>query len=343
MVSNQLVLGTLLVGIFFNTYLYGLVTYQFAAYHVSKFNDPLWIRVFVGILFALDTFHTAAVIYMAWEYCVTNYNNPDILAVALWPYTFTPIGTAMAAVITHIFLGYRIYRLTERLWIFVIVLFVAAATFALGVACGTKAWMIRTLADLPVLNGLVITWLVMQVAIDAFITITLVFVLWRAKTNFRATDTVINRLIRGAIQTGLFASIFSLGDMLAFALAPETNFYGMFAIPLGRIYTNTLMDTLLMREGLRGILSKSADGSLEPSSSIWGTNHSQAGNFSRISFNKSHLRTHGAVDVTGSQFDASPAVVTTDAYRDNDGDSKYQAPTEADSQDRHGDIKVVPA
>lgn len=115
---------------------------------------------------------------------------------------------------------------------------------------------------------------------DPYNLVTLVFVLWSAKTNFRATDTVINRLIRGAIQTGLFASIFSLGDMLAFSLAPETNFYGMFAIPLGRIYTNvsvcfrvgleqwidggqqTLMDTLLMREGLRGILSKSADGSL---------------------------------------------------------------------------------
>ena len=99
---------------------------------------------------------------------------------------------------------------------------------------------------------------------------TLGYLLARSKTGFRQTDSVINQLIRGAIQTGLFAGIFSLGDLITFAKLPETNFYGMFAIPIGRIYTNvsavscmtiqarliygfsqTLLDTLLSRRGLR--------------------------------------------------------------------------------------------
>ena len=49
---------------------------------------------------------------------------------------------------------------------------------------------------------------------------------------------MLNRLIRGAIQTGLFAGIFSIGDLITFTRWPQTNFYGMFAIPIGRIYTN---------------------------------------------------------------------------------------------------------
>ena len=32
--------------------------------------------------------------------------------------------------------------------------------------------------------------------------------------------------------------IFSVGDLITFALLPNTNLYGMFAIPVGRIYTN---------------------------------------------------------------------------------------------------------
>ena len=67
---------------------------------------------------------------------------------------------------------------------------------------------------------------------------TLGFLLWRAKTGFSKTDTVLNRLIRGAIQTGLFAAIFAAGDLITFLRVPTTNFYGMFAIPIGRIYTN---------------------------------------------------------------------------------------------------------
>ena len=87
-------------------------------------------------------------------------------------------------------------------------------------------------------------------------------------------DTILNRFIRGAIQTGLFASTFSLGFLITFVLLPNTNFYGMFAIHIGRIYTNvsalgatdgadlnldfsfflswkTLLDTLLTRELLK--------------------------------------------------------------------------------------------
>ncbi|KAN0073624.1 hypothetical protein V8E55_012231 [Tylopilus felleus] len=44
-----------------------------------------------------------------------------------------------------------------------------------------------------------------------------------------------------AIQTALFASIFALGDLIRFLALPDTNLYGMFAIPLGRIDTNASM------------------------------------------------------------------------------------------------------
>ncbi|KAF9494959.1 hypothetical protein BDN71DRAFT_1507106 [Pleurotus eryngii] len=326
------VIGTLLVGIFFNTYLYGLVTYQFMVYYNSPFKDPAWIRVFVGILVVLDTFHTAATIYMAWEYCVTNFDNPAILTVALWPYTFTPIGTALAAFLTQIFLGYRMYRLTGQLYLFIILLVFAITSFALGVTCGVKAWIIEELAKLPVLDGLVTAWLAMQMGIDLYITIALCWILSQAKTKFRATDTVINRLMRGAIQTGVFATIFSLGDLAAFLALPHTNIYGMFAIPLGRIYTNTLMDTLLMREGLREVLARSEDGSgMDPNSSIWGRSTGNRG-LSRISFNKSiHQSTTGRV-VT------NPG--TADQRDDNKVDHMY---VDREERDIFSDVKPTPS
>ncbi|KAG6331638.1 hypothetical protein ID866_7451 [Astraeus odoratus] len=248
-------LGTLLVGIFFNTYLYGLVSYQFAAYYRSvlppEFNDRPAVKYMVLFLFLLDTFHSASVVYMAWTYVVANFGNPAALAVAEWPYTFTPIGTAAAALTTQLFLGYRIWCLSESNILYGIIIIMAIPSFVLGLACSIKAWIIKVLEDLPQINNLVIAWLAMQVIVDTFVTVTLITILIRSKTGYRKTDTVLNRLIRGAIQTGLFAGIFSLGDLVSFLVLPTTNFYGMFAIPIGRIYTNTLLDTLLAREQLK--------------------------------------------------------------------------------------------
>lgn len=154
----------------------------------------------------------------------------------------------------------RILRLTGSWILFGIVIAVSVPSAILGIACGTRAWIIKVyvysesalrspsvsqiisplfrMSELPKLNGLVTAWLALQSAVDIYITLVLSIVLWRSKTGFRRTDSVLNSLIRGSIQTGLFATIFSLGDLITFLKAPLTNFYGMFAFPIGRIYTN---------------------------------------------------------------------------------------------------------
>lgn len=252
-------LGTFLVGIIFNTYLYGLVTFQFAKYWRTKFDDPLAIKLMIFFLFVLDTFHSMAVVYMLWWYCVTNYTNPSVLAFGHWPHMFTPIATALAAVMTQTFLGYRIYRLCRSKMIYGLILVIAIPACVLGIITGVRALIIQVLAGLPVLNNIIIGWLAMQVGCDFLITGILIFLLWRSKTGFRKTDSVVNRLMRGAVQTGLFAGIFSAADLATFLTLPETNLYGMFAIPIGRIYTNTLLDTLLARGELREILAGPID------------------------------------------------------------------------------------
>ncbi|KAJ3491476.1 hypothetical protein NLI96_g727 [Meripilus lineatus] len=262
----DLTIGTLLVGIVFNTYLYGLVCFQFLRYYREEFNDPLPIKAMVSVLFFVDTVHSTSLVYMLYVYCVTNYGNPEIFSVALWPYTLTPIATAVAALLTQAFLGYRILRLTGSWILFGIVIAVSVPSAILGIACGTRAWIIKVMSELPKLNGLVTAWLALQSAVDIYITLVLSIVLWRSKTGFRRTDSVLNSLIRGSIQTGLFATIFSLGDLITFLKAPLTNFYGMFAFPIGRIYTNTLLDTLLARNELRQALSGIDISTTKPSS-----------------------------------------------------------------------------
>lgn len=69
-------------------------------------------------------------------------------------------------------------------------------------------------------------------------------------------DSIISRLIRGAIQTGCFVTIFTIGNLIAASelffvtffivtcnilyavTSPSKNIYGMFAFPIGRLYTN---------------------------------------------------------------------------------------------------------
>ncbi|SJL11355.1 uncharacterized protein ARMOST_14758 [Armillaria ostoyae] len=187
---------------------------------------------------------------------VENYTNPEILLIAPWPYPFTVISEAIAAILVHHFLGFRLYRLTGKLYLYVGLMICAVTVFGLGITTGVKAWIIHEVLKLIVLKPIIITWLVGQTVMDLFLTSSLSFVLYRSRTGFRTTDSVINQLIRGTIQTGVFSSIFAVA--LLDVGSPTTNLYGMFAMPVGRIYTNTLMDTLISREKLKETLTSEA-------------------------------------------------------------------------------------
>ncbi|KAG9312382.1 hypothetical protein JVU11DRAFT_6759 [Chiua virens] len=205
----------------------------------------------VLFLFVLDTFQSISAIYMAYYYTVKNYCNPDALAFGIWPYGFTPLGTALAAFVTQIYLGFRIWRLAGNKLLSAVVPILAIPSLVMGVTVGIQAIVIGVIAKMERLTPLVTAWLSLQVITDAYITITLVIIFVRWRGGFRKTDTILNRLIRGAIQTGLLAGIFSICDLAAFVALPRMYLYSTFAIPIGRIYTNTLMDTLLTRQRIR--------------------------------------------------------------------------------------------
>ncbi|KAJ7314953.1 hypothetical protein DFH08DRAFT_1040555 [Mycena albidolilacea] len=230
-----------------NTYLYGLVANQYMNYVNHKFNDPAWIRAIVIILFVLDTTHSAVGIYAAWDLCVTNFNNPNILGTVNWTVSFTAVATATSGVVTQTFLIHRVFKLTKNKWLVVFLATLSIGGYVCGWITAVKSGIIKEVGKFRQILPLAIGWLALLCIVDLLITAILIFVLVHSKTGFHHTDTIINRLIRGAIQTGLFVSMFALGDLFSSIFALHTSIHLMFAYPIGRIYTNTLLDTLNAR------------------------------------------------------------------------------------------------
>ncbi|KAJ7164779.1 hypothetical protein C8R43DRAFT_1086174 [Mycena crocata] len=245
------IVGVLLLGLFFNTYLYGICTYQFVVYVQAKFKDSWWIKTVVGALFVTDTIHSAVAIYAAWDTCVTNYANPANLVYVGWTIPFTAVATSFTAILTQFFLGHRVFLLTNSAPLFVLISVLSVLGFVFGCVAGIKSGIINEVANFAPLAPYVTAWLALQTSADLLITLCLTVALTRSKTGFRTTDTIINRLIGGAIRTGLFASIFALADLFSFLLHRNTNLYAMFAYPIGRIYTNTLLNTLNSRANMK--------------------------------------------------------------------------------------------
>ncbi|KAJ7290526.1 hypothetical protein C8J57DRAFT_1276055 [Mycena rebaudengoi] len=248
--------GATLMGILVNLFLLtGVLLSQFSTYwNSSAYKDPLWIRLGVIFLFTLNVVHQGAVMYMAWFYCVENFNNPVAVQHSLWAYPFTALNIAVLAIMNQAFQSWRIWVFIQNRLVVGGLLLTALAVFITGAVAGAQSWILSDLRKLAALQPLVEANLALQAALDILISGILTYCFSKSKTSLGSTDMVLNRLIRGAIESGVFTSVCALGELLSFRFAAGTYIIGLFALPFPRIYTHTIMDHLIRRQGLRNML-----------------------------------------------------------------------------------------
>ncbi|EIW82781.1 hypothetical protein CONPUDRAFT_120916 [Coniophora puteana RWD-64-598 SS2] len=247
-------LGLFLVGVFFNTYLYGLVTRQCCAYFTAKFQDRWLVKAMIAFMFLLDSVETIGLIYNLYDWAVTNFTNPSIVTAGNeWPYTTTPFWVGTSAIMTQFFLAWRIWSLSGNRILPAIASMLAVIAWAFCLVSGIKATIIKQPKHLAEINGYVATWMIIQVITDLLIATTLIVILVRSKSGLAKSlnTSIFNRLIGAAIQTGLVAGLFSVIGLTLFVLWPTSNWEAVFIPPIGGIYAITILDTLLARLDVR--------------------------------------------------------------------------------------------
>ncbi|KAL0577809.1 hypothetical protein V5O48_004176 [Marasmius crinis-equi] len=105
-----------------------------------------------------------------------------------WVTPFTASVTGFCALLAQGFLGHRVWILTKSKILVAVIGFLSFMGCLGGFIAGIKSGIIAKLG--------------FQTAADIVITVSLASVLSRSRTGFRRTDNILNRLIRGAIQTG---------------------------------------------------------------------------------------------------------------------------------------------
>ncbi|KAJ7133243.1 hypothetical protein C8R44DRAFT_772087, partial [Mycena epipterygia] len=135
------------------------------------------------------------------------------------------------------------------------ILAAALATCGLGIAIVILQCVFLQLSNSPALHSVGEANLALQCFIEVLIAIILSITYSRwLKTSSTRMDRVLNRLIRTAIQSGFFTAVFALGILLSVRFSPATNMSTLFALPIGQIYTHTIMDYFVGREELRKML-----------------------------------------------------------------------------------------
>ncbi|KAE9397175.1 hypothetical protein BT96DRAFT_996014 [Gymnopus androsaceus JB14] len=252
----SLLIGPFVVGSYFNAILYGVLLVQANIYYSTSKGDRLWMRYLVLFLIIAETVDVIADFELIWQPLITENGTSRALEVSPTALRAEPVVTATISTLVEIYMGWRIRKLTSSNLLFGLIAFLAFSSLVGGVSSTILVSLMPEYSQFINFQGAILTWLISSATADIVIAVSLVVYLVKNKGNFKATDTVIDRIIRVTVQTGALTSIAAISDCLTFVLDSHSTLQFIWDLPLAKLYTISLLSSLNARAQWQRMLDK---------------------------------------------------------------------------------------
>ncbi|KAI0710831.1 hypothetical protein C8Q76DRAFT_798357 [Earliella scabrosa] len=246
---GALLMGTVTAGI-----LYGVSCSQVFYYYTRYLTDPVGVKTLVAAVWLSDTTHQALIIQSVYSYLITEYGNAAALRIPNVAIIIEVMFNAITQILVQSFFAHRIWKLSGRkIYLVAPVAALALAEFIASVLYVVRAFRVRDFEKIggPGVKALSICMIAFAAAGDIFIAGILCTILHSSKTGFSRSNTLINKLMVFAINTGLLTSVCACASLITFWVYPNTFVYICFYFLMGRLYSNSLMATLNARKSLQ--------------------------------------------------------------------------------------------
>ncbi|KIY50422.1 hypothetical protein FISHEDRAFT_71483 [Fistulina hepatica ATCC 64428] len=108
-------LGATFIGIVISTILFGITVLQSYLYFADgSAGDPIFLKIFVAVMLAIDAFHVALLCHLYYYYTVSNFGNLIALAAAVWSMDIQIGVGVLLSTMVQWFYAWRIYKLSNQ-------------------------------------------------------------------------------------------------------------------------------------------------------------------------------------------------------------------------------------
>ncbi|KZT39158.1 hypothetical protein SISSUDRAFT_665168 [Sistotremastrum suecicum HHB10207 ss-3] len=261
--------GVLMICIFLTSSLYGLTSFQGISYFRTFSNDSIPLKATVLFVIALSTLHMCLCWSFMYRFFIVGFGDYLSLLIPPWSVKITVPVTCAVQTICHLFFVGRLWTLSSKnkpLCGTLVLMDIAhvGSIAAFTVKC-FEATYITDLIRIPTNMHMMTACLVICVSSDVVITLSMCYYLYKGRTGYKRTDTLLTTLIIYSINTGIVTAI---GDtmvvILSQALPENVAFFAVFEVTI-ELFANAMLTSLNTRTQLRSRLVNYCDTiNLEP-------------------------------------------------------------------------------
>ncbi|KAN0141832.1 hypothetical protein V8E53_000294 [Lactarius tabidus] len=261
--------GAAFIGLLASTALLGLTAAQTWIYYRNYGErDSKLLKYFIAFVTFMDAIHTYLCTYVVYWYLIRNFGNVENLDIVMWALSSqVPVGINVNAVV-QLYYAKRVYAVSQSLIFPVIIVVLVVVFVALGIFFTERGAVLNRLSLFHSLTWAMCTGMIASAVADLLIAVLMCWYLFRKKTGFARTDSIITTLMAYSINSGLVTAILAGTMAITFLVSPSSMIWMAVYWLMSKCYVNSLLAMLNSRDYLRDRSAAS------PSSNVDGVNMS---------------------------------------------------------------------
>ncbi|KAJ7051076.1 hypothetical protein C8F01DRAFT_1091863 [Mycena amicta] len=242
--------GTLLIGSWLAFLVSGAAIPEVIRYFRKHPDDSAQRKGFVSLCILMCLVALAGDCSEAYLLTVTFWVPDEFAALARASISLYVLGNGMIGVLVDSFLISRFYAL--NLWVTCGLSLIVLAAFGSSIAVTIALQTSDAVATgRHKVHTTAIIWLVCEAAADVGVAAALIWKLRTMRTSFEKTNTLIHRLVLGAIQTGAVTSLLAILVVITFVHNPTSNVETGIVYLTAPCYLHTLLYNVNLRHRSR--------------------------------------------------------------------------------------------
>ncbi|KAK0222577.1 hypothetical protein EDD85DRAFT_260288 [Armillaria nabsnona] len=268
-------MGAIYIGATVATAFWGITAMQSMTYFSRFPNDWWFYRFAVGLLWIVDTLYLIFCAHALYYYLIKNFANPQALTTIVWSFKTDIMFLGLLILLVDIVYAVRIWMLGRFFhktvpWLIAVVI---AATTAVVINEIHAIFTIKTYQDAAKVSKSIEALLGTTAGVDILICGAMSYYLLKSRSvsNFSSTSKPLLVLSRFVVVSGLATTICALTILITFVAIPGSLVATGIATPLPRVYLNSLLAMLNMRNSHHQdniVISSSGGGGSLPSTAL---------------------------------------------------------------------------
>ncbi|OBZ78237.1 hypothetical protein A0H81_02450 [Grifola frondosa] len=244
--------GPLVLGYQFNWALFGVLSVQVYIYNQAGVPDGKFTKGIVYGIFILETLQTILATHDSFHQLALSWGNLEKLTGLYLAWLTLPVLTGITSAIIQCFYAWRIYILSSSK---ILTGRHHDDRAHAGLRCNRGGVAGPDFSGCPGhASGYLqddggVAW--GTASCDVIISFSMVWLLSRSRRGFKQTDTILNKLIRLIVETGLATAVLAIVELTLF-LTFKHNFYHVTpSLILSKLYSNSMLVLLNNRISMR--------------------------------------------------------------------------------------------